>query len=72
MRYADGRKSGDPGGPFNSQLAFQFPSDEKFGIETEKPSSSLLDLLEKSSLPYITSNEQGHLAVIVHCMNEVL
>jgi len=33
--------------------------------------TSLATVLEKLSLPYITSTEQSRLAVIVYCMEEV-
>jgi hypothetical protein len=38
----------------------------------ESSPKKLPNILEKTSLPYITSGEQIQLAVIVDCMNEVL
>jgi RAVE protein 1 C terminal len=38
---------------------------------TEKVPARLKDLVERSSLPYLTSAEQIRLAVIIDCMSEV-
>jgi hypothetical protein len=52
--------------------SFQLSSSESSFDSVEAGSGNLAALLEKASLPYITSAEQIQLALIVDCMNEVL
>jgi hypothetical protein len=51
--------------------SFQFPSLNGSLTESTKQAETLSNLLEQTSLPYITSTEQIQLAMIVDCISEV-
>lgn len=51
--------------------SFQFPPVNSPFADSAPPTETLSNLLERTSLPYITSTEQIQLAMIVDCMSEV-